>query len=127
MSAPSARRILLIACLLFVPCPYLMAVEGSVPVARFAWLATVTATYAVFVDGSGVAWTMTLMLVAHGLVYGAIAWTLVRLLGAVSPRRWTVRGAPLCAIALALVCLAMVSYETPFGNSARATWWELFR
>ena len=65
MSRVRAGWLLWVAALLLIPLPYFIIAEGSVPVVRFAMLGAIAAAYAGFVDGSGVAWPMTIILFVH--------------------------------------------------------------
>jgi hypothetical protein len=120
--------VLWVGALLLVPLPYLMVVDGCVPVVRFALLALISGAYAAFVDGSGVVWVMTAILAAHALLYAlalaAAAWLLVRVL---PPRR---RAALAWALLIAgfAVALTVPVYRTPFDDaSAQARWTGLFQ
>ncbi len=122
-----ARWLLWTAGVLLAPLPYGMVVEGRVPVARFAWLAGVSAAYATGVDGSGVAWVMTAVLAGHALVWGALLWGVAFALARGLPaaaRRLAVWGIIAVAGTAALV---LEPYRTPFDAEAlRAGWLGLF-
>jgi len=128
MNAPRARRLLWTGLLLFAPLPHLVAVEGAVPVVRFAWLGAVAGAYAALVDGSGIAWTMTALLLGQALVYAAVLWALAALGARLLPER--ARGAAVLSLLVAGLALAVATplYHTPFAADApRARWTGLFR
>ena len=97
MSRTATRRLLWLAAFLLVPLPYLVAADGAVPAVRFAMLGGVAAAYAGLVNGSGVAWPLTALLLGHALVYALALWAGAALLARVLPAR--LRGAIPCAIA----------------------------
>ena len=68
MSRKATRRLLWLAALLLIPLPYLVAADGAVPAVRFVLLGGVAAAYAGLVNGSGVAWPLTALLLGHALV-----------------------------------------------------------
>ncbi len=114
--------------MLLVPLPYLMVVEGSVPVVRFAFLALVASAYSGFVDGSGVAWVMTAVLAGHALVYAALLWLPCAALARWLPARrrgvWVVA---LLALGFAGALLGR-PYRTPFDDAVlRSGWLGLFQ
>ncbi|MDJ0864653.1 MAG: hypothetical protein QNK03_01000 [Myxococcota bacterium] len=123
MSTARARTILWLGALLLVPLPYVGLVEGSVPVARFLLLGVVTAAYSGFVDGSGVAWTLTAILLLHALVYGLLLRVPAALLARWVPEALRVRfvwGIVLLTFALAV---SLPVYRTPFDDVASRTRW----
>ena len=129
MSPGRARLALWAAALLLVPLPYLaLSVDGAVPVARFLFLGAIAAAYSAFVDGSGVAWMMTGLLLGNALIHaaglGLAAWLLVRLLPGPARRPWVW----LLVLAGAAVALAFPIYRTPFDDaSAWSRWPGLFQ
>jgi len=112
---------------LWLPLPYLVLVDGSVPLVRFAMLGAVSAAYAAGVDGSGVAWVMTGLLWSHVAVHGLLV------AGAAGALAWLIPGrirAPSVAALLAAglaVALFLDVYHTPFGDVARTSWLGLLR
>lgn len=124
-----AGLLLWAAALLWVPLPYLvLPVEGLVPVARFLFLGAISGAYAFGVDGSGVAWPMTGLLLGNAAVYalglGLAAWGVARMLPEAG------RGACVWAFAALWAGAALVFpiYRTPFDDvSAWTRWLGLFQ
>jgi hypothetical protein len=129
MSSGRARLALWLAAVLLVPLPYLvLPVEGAEPVVRFLFLGAIAAAYSACVDGSGVAWILTGLLLGNALVHsaglGVAAWLLARAIPA------SLRRACVLAFALggAAVALAFPIYRTPFDDvSAWSRWLGLFQ
>jgi len=129
MSPGRARLALWTAAVLLLPLPYLvLPVGGAEPVVRFLFLGAIAAAYSSCVDGSGVAWLLTGLLLGHVLLYsaglGLAAWLLVRAIPAPLRRP--------CVLALGLggaaVALAFPIYRTPFDDvSAWSRWLGLFQ
>jgi len=128
MTRRAAAWLLFAAFALLVPLPYFIIGEGSVPVARFAWLSVVSAAYAGFIDGSGVAWPMTTILVLHVLIYSVILAVVAYVVAFLIPertRRWLI---PVVVAVGFCVALAYPVYHTPFDASrAYNGWLGLFR
>ncbi|TFH24167.1 MAG: hypothetical protein E4H03_04340 [Myxococcales bacterium] len=128
MSRARAGWLLWAAALLLIPLPYFLIAEGSVPVVRFAMLGGIAALYAGFVDGSGVAWTMTIVLLLHVIVW-ALSLGVVAALGAVlipaRSRRWWVTALIVVGFVFALV---FDVYRTPFDDvRLQSNWAGLFQ
>ncbi|MEE8312204.1 MAG: hypothetical protein V3R77_08095 [Candidatus Binatia bacterium] len=116
------------AALLLIPLPYFIIAEGSVPVVRFAMVGGIAAVYAGFVDDSGVAWPMTIILLLHVIV-SALALGGVAAVGAVlipaRSRRWWV---PALIVAGFVVALSFDVYRTPFDDvRLESNWAGLFQ
>ena len=124
----TAQRVLWSAALLLLPVPYLILVDGSVPVVRLVLLATIAASYAAFVDGSGVAWLMVALLAVQAVVFAVALAVVVRTTVRWIPApalRWSVWS--LVAVGFAVAMLFDV-YQTPFDETYyRTNWWGLFQ
>lgn len=128
MSRRATRRLLWLAALLLIPLPYLVAADGAVPAVRFALLGGVAAAYAGLVNGSGVAWPLSALLLGHALVYALALWAGAALLARVLPARLRGAVAALLVVAGFGVALAFDVYHTPFAaDAARTSWLGLFR
>ncbi len=128
MSRARAGWYLWVAALLLIPLPYFIIAEGSVPVVRFAMVGGIAAVYAGFVDDSGVAWPMTIILLLHVIV-SALALGGVAAVGAVlipaRSRRWWV---PALIVAGFVVALSFDVYRTPFDDvRLESNWAGLFQ
>ena len=117
-----------LAALLLAPLPIVILAEGSIPVVRMLMLSSVAGYYTRFIDGSGVAWPMTIILALHVVVYtlalAVASWAVAALLPAHSRGR-------VVGVAIAAGLLLAIStdlYRTPFDDrQAQASWVELFR
>ncbi len=128
MSRRAARRLLWVAAALLLPLPYLVTAEGAVPIVRFVMLGSITAAYSALVDGSGVAWVFTALMLGHALVYALVLWAAAALVARVVPTR--VRGVLVAALVGAGVAgaFAFEPYHTPFAaESAWTSWPGLLR
>jgi hypothetical protein len=128
MSGKTAALLLWFSGFLLVPVPYQIIADGSVPPVRMALLGLVSAAYAAGVDGTGVAWPLTALLLAHAILYSLAlavpAWVLARLL----PE--PVRGAVIWGcVALGFAAAVFFEvYRTPFDDaSSHASWPGLFQ
>jgi hypothetical protein len=128
MTRRSTAWLLFGASVLLIPLPYFVIGEGAVPVVRFALLGAVSAAYAGLIDGSGVAWPMTTILLLHVVVYSLVLAAAAFLVASLVPeraRRWIVPA----AVAVGFCCaLSFDLYHTPFDPSrAYNGWLGLFR
>lgn len=114
--------------MLLIPLPYFILADGAVPAIRFAMLAAVAAAYAGFVDGSGVAWPLTVILLLHVVVSALVLALLAALAAYVMPvrsRGWLVAALIVAGFAVAL---GFDVYRTPFDDvRPRAGWLGLFQ
>jgi hypothetical protein len=113
---------------LLLPLPYFILADGRVPVVRMAILSGVAVAYAGLVDGSGVAWPMAYILLAHVVLYsillavGAAAATYLIPQKVRRPAVWSV-----IAVGFVTVLLFDV-YRTPFDDaSIHSNWIGLFQ
>lgn len=128
MSERRARLALLVTAALFVPLPYMIVGDGYVPLVRFAMLGAISTSYSLMIDGSGVAWIISAILVAHFLMFAALLTTGVSWLGRRIPAPWR-RSVVVGTFAIALlVATWFPTYRTPFSASAAyGNWTALFR
>lgn len=128
MSRSQAAWLLWVAAMLLIPLPYFILADGAVPAIRFAMLAAVAAAYAGFVDGSGVAWPLTVILLLHVVVSALVLALLAALAAYVMPvrsRGWLVAALIVAGFAVAL---GFDVYRTPFDDvRPRAGWLGLFQ
>ena len=113
---------------LIVPLPYFIIAEGSVPVVRIALLAAIATAYAGFIDGSGVAWSMTSILVVHVVLYSILLGLGAMTAAYVIPERWRrIVVGSFILIGFTTVLLFDV-YRTPFDDvSMYSNWTGLFQ
>jgi hypothetical protein len=128
MTRASAARLLWAGMWLLLPLPYFIIANGSVPVVRIALLSAIAVSYAGFVDGSGVAWVMAYILLAHVAVYsillavGAIAIAYVLPANARRPAVWS-----FIVVGFTIALLFDV-YRTPFDDvNVYSNWIGLFQ
>jgi hypothetical protein len=111
-----------------VPLPYWLIADGHVPVVRFAMLGLVAAAYSAIIDGSGVGWMLTLILLGHVLVFSvllAAAAAAVVWLVPASRRAQAVGGLIVVGVLIAVV---FDVYTTPFDEAwLRTNWTGLFQ
>ncbi len=128
MTRNRAALFLWLATVLLAPLPIIILAEGSIPLVRMMILTSVAGYYTMFIDGSGVAWPMTTILVLQVVVYGlalAVAsWAVAALL----PERARGRVVGVVIAAGLLLAISTDLYRTPFDDKqAQASWVELFR
>jgi len=121
MSRRRAQRLLFAAGVVLIPLPYVIVAQGAVPVARFLWLAAVASAYSAFVDGSGVAWTMSLLLLGHGLVYASLLFGLAWLAVRIVPETRRAGFVAVSIVAGALAAIFVDVYHTPFAAETART------
>ena len=122
------RRWLWLGALAMCPLPYLLAAEGYVPVVRMLLLACVSAAYAGLVDGSGLAWTMVALLLAHVVAGAAVLWLAAAIVARVLPPPARQRTVAIVLVLGFAVANAIYLYRTPFDDAAlHARWFELFQ
>ena len=128
LSRTQAAWLLWVAALLLVPMPYMIIGEGSVPVVRFALLGVVSTAYAALVDGSGVAWPLTALLLLHVLLSAGLLAIVAYLLASALPARSRF---PTVAVMIAVgfvIALQFDVYRTPFDDAAiHSNWIGLFQ
>ncbi len=130
LSSATVRRLLFLAAILLVPLPLFVMVPALVPVARFFELAVICWITIAIEGTAGVVGLLSIVMLAHALVYATLLWIvtgiLVRLFDSYAPRLLL----PVAAMLLvAGILLASISepYATPFADTARAGFPEVYR
>jgi len=122
------KWLLWLAGALLVPLPYLFMQEGAVPVVRYLFLTVIATGYAALIDGSEVAWPMTLIVAAHAAIYALLLYAVAGAAARVIPEK---RRKQVVVAVFALgftLALLLPIYETPMDDeSARSTWTGLFQ
>ncbi len=128
MSERRARMGLLVTAALFVPLPYMIVGDGYVPLVRFGMLAAVSTSYSALIDGTGVAWAISGLLLAHLTIFGALLAAAVTFATRrIPPTRRRAVVVSTFVLAL-LISSATPAYRTPFAaTGAYGTWLSLFR
>jgi hypothetical protein len=128
MTRAKAGWLLWAAAWLLVPLPYFIIADGSVPVLRIAILSAISVAYASLIDGSGVAWAMVSILVAHVVAYSillAIAAAAAAYVIPANARRPAVWAFIVTGFTTALL---FDVYRTPFAKaSIYSNWIGLFQ
>ena len=117
-----------LAALLLAPLPIVILAEGSIPVVRMMMLSSVAGYYTMFIDSSGVAWPMTIILALHVVVYALALAVASWVVAALLPERNRGRIVGALIAAGLLIAVSTDLYRTPFDDrQAQASWVELFR
>jgi hypothetical protein len=113
---------------LLLPLPYQIIADGRVPVIRFAILSAVSVAYAGVVDGSGVAWILTFILLAHVVAYSLLLAAGAAAIAYVIPAN-TRRAAVWAAFVVGFgIALFFDVYRTPLNPaSIQSNWIGLFQ
>lgn len=128
MTRRRAGVLLWAGAVLLLPLPYVIVGDGAVPVLRIAMLASISTGYAAFVDGSGKAWLLAIILAAQTLAFSAMLGGVAALLAWIIPHRVRRTGVLVILAVAFAVALLFPIYRTPFDDMfARATWLGLFQ
>jgi hypothetical protein len=128
MTRTRTKWLLWLAGLLLMPLPYLFLYEGAVPVVRYIFLTAVAGSYALFIDGSEMAWPMAFIMLAHALVFALALLTIAAALARLIPgtlRKTIVVTTFVVGLAVAV---ALPIYTTPMDDdSIHTNWIGLFQ
>jgi len=128
MTGTRTKWLLWLAGLLLIPLPYLFLHDGAVPVIRYLFLFIISGSYALFIDGSEMAWPMAFIMLAHALLYALLLLAVASALARLIPqglRRPVVVASFVVGL---IITLALPIYTTPMDDeSAQSNWMGLFQ
>ena len=128
MTGTRTKWLLWLAGLLLIPLPYLFLHVGAVPVIRYVFLFIISGSYALFIDGSEMAWPMAFILLGHALLYALLLLAVASALARLIPQGLRKPVVVASFVVGLVITLALPIYTTPMDDkSAHSNWIGLFQ
>jgi hypothetical protein len=130
MSARASRWLLWLGLVVVLPVPVLFIGSGLVPAARLLMLGGIGLAVMLFENARGAVGPLAALLLGQGALYLGLLWLAAHLasrsLGRLTPRARAAVTVATLAAGLALASTTAI-YHTPFGQTAHASWPQVFR